>query len=120
MKSIGPILGVFLGCGAVCQGCSEAYGNLVIENRSSREIIVKYPHSSDFSKPIPAHSVTTAFTNVQISGRPLYADVFDANTKKLLLKGPGDGEAAFAGRGQVTILYRPKGDDSSRPMTALP
>jgi len=93
---------------------------MVIENRSSRDIVVKFPHSCEFSEAIPAHSRATAIRNIQISGRTLYADVFDATTKKLLLKGPGDGERAFAEQGRILILYEPKGDANSLPMNVLP
>lgn len=117
------MVAVFGVCSAgafVCQGCSEANGDLAIENRSSRDIVIKYPHEGEFSPTIPAHSRATAIRDIQISGRPLYADVFDARTKKLLLKGPGDGETSFAEKGRVLIVFAPKGDDKSRPMRILP
>lgn len=103
-----------------CFGCSEAVGDLVIENQSSRDIVVKYPHDSPFSEVVPAHSKSTAFREIQISGRLLYADVFDAKTKKLLLKGPGSGEQALALGRHVLIIYQPKGDAKRRPMHVLP
>jgi len=101
-------------------GCSEAVGDLVIENRSSRDIVVKFPHNGQFSRVVPAHSEATVIRDIQISGRSLYADVYDPKTKKLLLEGPGDGEAAFAEKGHVLIVYQPKGDTASRPMHVLP
>ena len=76
-------------------GCSEAVGDLVIENRSSRDIVIKFPHNGQFSRVVPAHSEATVIRDIQISGRSLYADVYDPKTKELLLEGPGDGEAAF-------------------------